>query len=252
MAALMTSWVRARYRQALFRPGLLSFLINPYHLARSSLWRAMTHLAPVAGGGRLLDVGCGTKPYRSLFVVDEYIGLEYDTPGNRAEKSAELWYDGGRFPCADASFDIVLCNQVLEHVFEPGVFLAEIARVLKPGGRLLLTVPFVWDEHEQPHDFARYTRFGLQHLLGKAGMTVVTHHTTLAGGRSLAQLLTAMLHKRLTRSCWKWLYHPLSTAIAFPANIFGTTFARLIPATPDLYLDHVLLAQKGATPVVKS
>jgi SAM-dependent methyltransferase len=240
----MKAWLRSQYRAAMFQPGVLSFLVNPYHLSRGALWREMAQLAPAAGTGRLLDVGCGSRPYRSLFQVAEYVGLEYDTPGNRAEKTAELWYDGGRFPCDSQSFDIVLCNQVLEHVFEPKAFLGEIARVLRPGGRLLLTVPFVWDEHEQPHDFARYSRFGLRHLLGQAGLGISTHRTTLADGRALAQLFGAMLHKRLALGLPPALYHPVSLAIAFPLNLCGTTLARLIPSSGDLYLDHVLLARK--------
>lgn len=244
----MTAWLRTAYRQALFRPGLLSFLINPYHLARASLWREMTQLASLSGSGRLLDVGCGTQPYRALFTVEAYVGLEYDTPANRAEKSADLWYDGGRFPCPDSSFDIVLCNQVLEHVFQPQAFLAEVARVLRPGGRLLLTVPFVWDEHEQPHDFARYTRFGLRHLLEQAGLTITTQRTTLADGRVLVQLLGAMVHKRLALGLPPAVYHPLTAAIALPVNLLGATLGRLIPSAGDLYLDQVLLAHKNAMP----
>ena len=58
-----------------------------------------------------------------------------------------------------------MCNQVLEHVFNPDDFVREIARVLKPGGALLLTVPFVWNEHEQPYDYARYSSFGLRAFL---------------------------------------------------------------------------------------
>lgn len=244
MEARMRAWLRNQYRRALFRPGLLSFLINPHHLSRCALWRDVSLLGAEAGSGRLLDVGCGSRPYRSLFQVDEYIGLEYDTPKNRVEKSAELWYDGDRFPCPDASFDIVLCNQVLEHVFDPQLFLFEVARVLRPGGRLLLTVPFVWDEHEQPHDFARYTRFGLRHLLSKAGLSVTTHRVTLDDGRVLAQLFGAMVHKRITLNLWRPFYHPVSMLIAFSVNLIGSTFGRLIPSTGDLYLDHALLASK--------
>lgn len=245
MMAHMKDWLRMRYQRALFQPGPLSFLINPHHLSRSALWREMSLLARAAGGGRLLDVGCGSRPYQTLFQVDTYVGLEYDTPQNRAEKIADLWYDGSRFPCPDASFDIVLCNQVLEHVFEPKCFLAEVFRVLRPGGRLVLTVPFVWDEHEQPYDCARYTRFGIRHLLDQAGLVIAAHRMTLADGRALAQLLGAMVHKRLALGCWRPIYHPLSAAIAFPVNLLGTTICRLIPTRGDLYLDHVLLAQKA-------
>ena len=67
----------------------------------------------------------------------------------RQRGEADYFYDGQSFPFKGGSFDVVLTNQVLEHVFNPDVFLSEIHRVLTPDGVLLLTVPFLWDEHEQ-------------------------------------------------------------------------------------------------------
>ena len=115
--------------------------------------------------GRLLDVGCGRKPYRDLFPTKDYVGLEIDTPENRLRNQADIFYDGNSFPFEDHDFDGIICNQVLEHVFNPDQFVRELRRVLKSRGLLLLTVPFVWDEHEQPRDYARYTSFGLKSLV---------------------------------------------------------------------------------------
>jgi SAM-dependent methyltransferase len=70
---------------------------------------------------------------------------------------------------------------VLEHVFNPDDFLNEVNRVLKPSGKLLLTVPFVWDEHEQPYDYARYSSFGLRSLLEKHGFSIVKHEKVGGG-----------------------------------------------------------------------
>jgi SAM-dependent methyltransferase len=74
---------------------------------------------------------------------------------------------------ADASFDAVLCTQVLEHLPRPGDALAEIARVLAPGGHLILTVPHLSLLHEVPHDYFRFTRYGLEALLAGAGLRVI-------------------------------------------------------------------------------
>ena len=131
--------------------------------------------------GRLLDVGCGSKPYQELFAVDDYIGLDIDNEAMRNRKIADYFYDGTTFPFNDNEYDSVLCNQVLEHVFNPDEFLSEIKRVLKPGGRLLLTVPFVWDEHEQPHDYARYSSFGLKALIDKNGFNVIEYKKIMHG-----------------------------------------------------------------------
>jgi len=87
-----------------------------------------------------------------------------------------------------------LCNQVLEHVFNPDAFLSEIYRVLKRDGKLLLTVPFVWDEHEQPSDYARYSSFGLKALLEKNGFRIIQHERIGADASILFQLINAYLY----------------------------------------------------------
>jgi SAM-dependent methyltransferase len=133
-----------------FDPTWFGILVNPFYFARRALRR---HMAELASGceGPVLDVGCGSKPYRTLFAAD-YTGVEVDTTEMRERGHADFYYDGRNLPFAAGAYSTVLCNQVLEHVFEPDKFIAELARVVRPGGKLLLTVPFVWDEHEQPYD----------------------------------------------------------------------------------------------------
>ncbi|MFA5385924.1 MAG: class I SAM-dependent methyltransferase, partial [Eubacteriales bacterium] len=165
-------------RTELFRPTMLGLFINPFYFSRKALWQEIKSLG-IHISGRVLDVGCGKKPYQSLVQCREYIGLEIDTPRNRLKSKADLYYDGMHFPVENVSFDWVVCSQVLEHVFNPDVFLSEIARVLKAGGGLLMVVPFVWDEHEQPNDFARYSSFGLRSLLERNGFVIVEQRKTL-------------------------------------------------------------------------
>jgi SAM-dependent methyltransferase len=164
--------LRSLHMKAQFHGSLAGLLLNPFYFARKGLHDNIRALSGELQG-RLLDVVCGQKPYRHLFRCDEYVGLELDTPENRATKPADAYYDGKAFPFEDGSFDSVLANQVFEHVFNPGEFLGEIRRVLKPEGKLLLTVPFLWDEHEQPIDFARYSSFGLRHVLENNGFAVL-------------------------------------------------------------------------------
>jgi SAM-dependent methyltransferase len=233
----------ARYWHARqFNPGVLGAFVNPFFLARRSLWAEMTGLAPMAHG-RLLDVGCGSEPYRALFEVAEYVGLEIDSPESRRRGVADAYYDGGRFPFDAACFDTVLCNQVLEHVFKPDDFIAEIQRVLAPGGRLILTVPFVWDEHEQPHDYARYSSFGLRALLERHGFAVQTHHKLMADCSVLFQLLNAYLFKVLrTRSM---VLNVLGTAaLLAPVSLLGWALGKLLPGNPDLFLDQCVVAER--------
>jgi len=230
-----------------FTPNGWGLAVNPYYFARRGLHRGLAEFFPGLRG-RVLDVGCGRKPYRHLVPATDYVGLELDTPTARQLGEADLYYSGGGFPVPDASFDAVICSQVLEHIFTPAEFLGEINRVLRPGGSLLLTTPFAWDEHEQPHDFARYSSFGLRAVLERAGFSVIAHRKTNADGRALAQLASGYLYK-ITRTRSRPLNGLVQLLVIAPVNLLGVLAGWLLPANPDLYLDNVVLAQKsGARP----
>lgn len=225
-----------------YAPGFLGLFLNPFYHARHGLRKAIGQLAQNMNG-RLLDVGCGQKPYLELFCVKEYFGLEIDTPENREKKQADFFYDGSVFPFSHNDFDSVVCNQVLEHVFTPDQFLSEIRRVLKSKGLLLLTVPFVWDEHEQPWDYARYTTFGLKSLLEKNGFEVLKQQKINADVRVIFQLINAYWFKLLwTR--WPAINLLICAIVMAPFNILGMLLHKVLPSNPDLYLDQVVLARK--------
>lgn len=238
----MNNSTPSRRQRESFAPGPLALLTSPFFLARRELAHAMRRFAPRLSG-RLLDVGCGQKPYRHLFPVADYIGMEYDSPENRQSKPADVFYDGHHFPFPDGEFDACLATQVLEHVFTPDAFLEEIRRILKPGGLLLLTVPFVWDEHEQPHDFARYSSFGLRHLLEQHGFAIREQHKTGASLALHAQLWNCYIHKRLQARHRLWRALAMLLLMA-PANLLGLLAHLLLPHNPDAYLDNVILAQR--------
>ena len=154
-------------------------------LQLSTIVAGLREAAPRAQG-RLLDVGCGNKPYQPIFAphVTEYIGIEHaatfaETAAGHRGTRPDLTYDGQRIPFPDQSFDTVLNVQVLEHTPRPRLLIAEMARVLKPGGLLILSAPFQFRLHEQPHDYYRYTSHGLRHLLDEAGLEL--GHEAAAG-----------------------------------------------------------------------
>lgn len=233
---------RRYLRRQQFNPDWLGAFFNPFFLARRALWQAMAE-ASRSMPSPLLDVGCGIKPYRALFDVAEYVGLDIDSDAARALGAADFYYDGKRFPFDSGRFRAVLCNQVLEHVFNPEAFLSEVHRVLGPGGRLLLTVPFVWDEHEQPWDYARYSTFGLRALLERAGFRVLEQQKLLADASMLFQLLVAYLFKvARTRST---AAHLALTAVVFaPISLAGWALGALLPGNPDLFLDQLVIAER--------
>lgn len=223
-------------------------LADPFFLARRALHREVGRMARQVDGV-VVDIGCGSAPYRSLFSHARYVGVEVPSRSEHgsSKTGADVFFDGHRLPIGDACVDAVLCSQVLEHVFEPKAFLGELNRVLRPGGHLLLTTPFVWDEHEQPRDYARYSSFGLRHLADTCGFEVVDAHRTLADASLFAQLWLAYVFK-VTRGRRR-VTLPRRVVIAgasLLANLAGLLMARILPASPDLYLDNAMLLVKPA------
>jgi len=230
------------FREQEFYPNFLSLFVHPAYFARKGLVENVKVLAKHING-KVLDVGCGTKPYQRLFNFKEYIGLELDTPENRQHKNADFFYDGERFPFKGAEFDSVVANEVLEHVFNPEVFLRETNRVLKINGHFLLTVPFVWDEHEQPFDYARYSSFGIKYILEKHGFKVLEHRKSVNDIRVVFQFINSYIKKKVNI---KNRYFKLLIFIILisPANILGSVLYKILPQNNDLYLDNIVLSQK--------
>lgn len=227
-----------------YLPGPLGWLVNPFYYARRGLLIGLAEFLPRLRG-EVLDLGCGRKPYRHLVAASRYVGVDIDTPVTRALGAADIFYDGRKLPFADSSFDTVLCSQVLEHVFTPEAFLAEIRRVLRPGGVLLLATPFAWDEHEQPHDFGRYSSFGLRAMVERNGFAVEAQRKTCADFRAIVQLASGALYK-VTRTGNRWLNQLVQLALLAPVNVLGGLLALVLPRNPDFYLDNIVLARRSA------
>lgn len=120
---------------------------------------------PEGSVGSVLDYGAGNSPYRRFICCDRYVSA--DVTQNLAGDIDYLIVPGEPLPIAADSFDLVLLLDVLEHVPDPTYVLAEIRRLLAPGGRLIISLPFLYREHETPNDFVRYTVFGMMELLAR-------------------------------------------------------------------------------------
>lgn len=139
-------------------------------LVRSALAEWLRREAALAGASgravRVLDVGCGVKPYYPYFepYAESYVGVDVvDNP------AADLLGSVEQLPVADASFDVVLCTQVLEHCDDPARAVAELRRVAAPGGRVLASTHGVQVYHPSPGDYWRWTHEGLSRLFGANG-----------------------------------------------------------------------------------
>jgi SAM-dependent methyltransferase len=121
--------------------------------------------------GRVIDLGCGTAAYKEdiLKVAEEYVGVDWECSFHD-RSNVDVFADLSRpLPFEDECADTLVSFQVMEHLKEPSFFLSECYRILKSGGGLFLTLPFMWEVHEAPYDFFRYTRYGLEYLLQKNG-----------------------------------------------------------------------------------
>lgn len=122
-------------------------------------------------GSFVLDAGAGEQTYKPQFAHCQYEAADFEMVDKPYAKSTYVC-DLVAIPVEDQRFDAIIFNQVMEHLPDPLRVLNELHRVLKPGGRMLATAPFFYQEHEQPYDFFRYTQFAWRSLLGRAGFEV--------------------------------------------------------------------------------
>jgi SAM-dependent methyltransferase len=166
--------------------------------------------------GTVLDVGCGFMPYKKLIEsnpkVENYIGMDLEQPTYYGQIKPDLTWNGEKIPLEDESVDCVMATEFLEHYAEPEKILKEIRRVLKPGGRLFATVPFIWNLHEIPYDEYRYTPYSLERHFKNAGYKDVEIKPLGGWNRSFAQMIGLWLSfstmRRFTRKVLSWLLFP--------------------------------------------
>jgi len=179
---------RAAVRRGLSR-SLLAF-VDENPLERESVLAAVQRFSDgLPPGARVLDIGAGDAPYRELFDHCEYITVDWANSPHEDAATVDIASSIDDLPIEDASFDAVLSTQVLEHVAAPIDVLREAHRVLRVGGALLVTVPFVWEEHEQPFDFQRFSSSGVSHALESAGFADISVRPRNDYFTTLAQLM---------------------------------------------------------------
>ena len=124
--------------------------------------------------GKILDIGAGESPWKYLLNKETvYQGIDIQSASEFGmKKSGEvIYYDGGAIPFLPDEFDAALCIEVLEHTQDPAMLLAEAFRVLKPGAKLIITVPWSARVHHIPYDYHRFTPFQLERLFTQAGFS---------------------------------------------------------------------------------
>jgi SAM-dependent methyltransferase len=224
-------WLQTKYE---FRNGKLRGSRNPKFLTVSS--RLMTDITasfyqqkiPLHVKGVLADLGCGHVPFYSIYksYVTENVCIDWPNSMHQNQYLDFACDLNKPLPLANASFDTIIISEVLEHIADPEVIWSEMARTLKPGGKILLSVPFFYRIHEAPFDYYRYTEFALRHLAQKNGLKTI--EVSSFGG--LPEVLTDILAKNFTRL--PLLGNALASAIQSFCKIFlRTRFGKKISHT---------------------
>lgn len=226
-----------------FQPGLLGVFTNPFYFIRKGLFKGIVRNRSSLSGV-MLDFGCGRKPYRNLINVDKYVGVDLEVSGHSHENSqVDFFYDGKTIPFGNDHFDSFLCSEVFEHLFNLEDMIAELHRVLKVGGTGLITVPFVWPEHEIPYDYGRYTSFGMRSLLERKGFKIVSIEKTGHFIECQFQLLAFYVNR-----IYNSKYAPLNLFFHFilisPINLLGLLISNIMPKRRDLFFNLVIVVEK--------
>lgn len=203
-------------------------------------------------GGYIIDIGCGDRWLSEVVGKNaNYIGLDYPpTVAQGYPGLADVLGDACRLPFRDASANAVLLLDVLEHLRSPTAAIAEAVRILKPGGRLVLQVPFMYPVHDAPNDFQRWTLDGLRQLLSLHGLRSVEETTYGHPTETAAALGTIALAKSalnlVTQPRLATLLLPLIVALIPLVNITGWLLGIILPADPFMPLSYRLEAEKDA------
>lgn len=154
-----------------------------YYLIQKSLIEAVQDLKTKISGN-VLDLGCGVMPYKTFLKengrINQYIGVDLQHSEYHNKVVPDMFWDGYTIPLADNSQDWIIVTEFLEHYYDTASILKEMRRVLKPGGSLFFSIPFIYSLHEVPHDHHRFTPFSLSKHFTDAGY--VSHDIYPRGG----------------------------------------------------------------------
>ncbi|PIR42962.1 hypothetical protein CO058_00070 [candidate division WWE3 bacterium CG_4_9_14_0_2_um_filter_35_11] len=232
-------FLKKLYISKAFSDEFLTIFINPHFLVRREIVSSLRAFSKYVRG-EVLDVGCGTMPYKTLFKYKRYVGIETNISGHdHANSTVDIYYDGINFPITDDSYDTVVCFEVLEHVVDFDKMLNEIKRVLRPGGFVVISIPMVWPEHETPYDFRRLTSFGILNALKLKDFKVKSNSKLLPN----LSILSALLSDYCFGVCLRKYYLSI---ILLPLillnNLLGFFIFRKI-SSPNLYYGNLVVAE---------
>ncbi len=193
----------------------------------------------------IVDVGCGTQPYKKYFFRQQYMGIDIKESGRpTSQKCPDQYFDGLHIPMDDQTVDAIICTEVLEHALDHEILISEMFRVLKAGGKLCLTVPFIWGLHETPYDFRRFTPYGLAEVTKRFGFEIYDQRKLVQGIQAVSMLVESEINNYLSNKSKL----PVSTklAIYFHRKIFRILKKIWINnfSFERIYIDNIIVAGK--------
>lgn len=216
--------------------------LRPWHFQWLAGHILYPQLRPLLDGlsGDVLDVGCGYKPYRQWVPgARRYFGIDV-LPGPEVDA---VIADGQAWPVGDEEFDAVVCTQVLEHVGDLELTVREIVRVLRPGGETVISVPFIFHEHNPPHDYRRFSRHGARRLF-EDRLEILAIREQGAVGSTLGAIALGWTYDALPRDSGPGMLAflallPVWLMLCLAVNLAGVTIDRLDHT--GLYYGNVLV-----------
>lgn len=192
--------------------------------------------------GDFADFGCGTAPFFGAYrgLVDTVCWVDWPSSPHETRHLDVIADLNQQVPIETASFDTIFTSSVLEHIWKHDVFLDEIARTLRPDGKLILVVPFLYWLHEEPHDYFRWTKYALAKACEERGLEV-RWLEPYGGGIDVLIDLSMRALASVSMRVAGWLARPLAKLLVMPriAKLGGAAKAKLP-------LGYVLVAQKPA------
>lgn len=233
-----------------------AIIFNPYYIIRSALYKTILEFSSMIGSNKkILDVGCGSKPYQHLFKNCEYSGIDIKE-NNKSDKHKknDIFFDGENIPFKNQEFDVIVCTEVFEHAENINKLINEISRVLKIGGIIFYTMPFMWPEHCQPYDFRRYTSIEHKRMLKKNNFINIRVKKTTGIFSSVGQLISDFFVNKsfnITSNAGNFSYkiefvlkRIIFIFICFPIQI-SFLFLNYIFKNKGATLDYVVTATKN-------
>lgn len=213
------------------------------------LWTGLARAAESYARGRLIDLGCGTKPYEQLFLphVTQYFGVDWESASSAHYGSAtraDHFADCTDTKLEAGSFDTLLSTQVMEHIYDTQAYLRESSRLLKMGGVGIFTVPFVWPTHAEPYDYYRFTQYSLEKLFEQHGFTVEKIEPLGGAYATLMQMRIIALYCRPSKNLSYRIFRTIRNAVMIPVvNFMALHLDRMI-CNEKLCLNYAVIVRK--------